>query len=43
MIIGKKNFYTGLETYIMDILYVASGTIAEGGNLNCVYVALCHT
>ena len=43
MIIGKKNFDTGHETYIMGILNVTPDSFSDGGNFNCLDAALRHT
>ena len=36
MIIGKKNFDTDHETYIMGILNVTPDSFSDGGNFNCI-------
>ena len=43
MIIGKKNFDTDHETYIMGILNVTPDSFSDGGNFNCMDAALRHT
>ena len=43
MIIGKKNFDTDHETYIMGILNVTPDSFSDGGNFNCLDAALRHT
>ena len=43
MIIGKKNFDTDHETYIMGILNVTPDSFSDGGNYNCLDAALRHT
>ena len=43
MIIGKINFDTDHETYIMGILNVTPDSFSDGGNFNCLDAALRHT
>ena len=43
MIIGKKNFDTDHETYILGILNVTPDSFSDGGNFNCLDAALRHT
>ena len=43
MIIGKKNFDTDHEIYIMGILNVTPDSFSDGGNFNCLDAALRHT
>ena len=43
MIIGKKNFDTDHETYIMGILNVTPDSFSDGGNFNCLDAARRHT